>query len=143
MFGNRYFAGRYFGDRYFGPGSAGVAPPVTVRTGWAGPRRPRYVVYYRDPPEPVAAVKKPKRKQISREAVEAALDISGAGNWSLAEAMGALPKTVPVTFTPKPELSPFDVTVIAAAMWLADEAKRRAEAAQAEEDEIELLLLAA
>lgn len=118
------------------------AVPATTRTGWAGPRRPRYVVYYRDPPEPVEAVAKPKRKKINREAVEAALDISWVGDWTLAEALGALPKSVPVTFTPRPELEPFDVTVIAAAMWLADEAKRRAEAAL-DEEEIELLLLAA
>lgn len=102
-------------------------------------RRPVYV-YYEEEPEPVALPEQPKRRTITRKAVAAAVeDVSWVGNWSVAEAMGALPKSVPLAFVPPPDMPAFDITVIAAAMWLRDEMLRR----QEDEDEIELLLMAA
>ena len=119
-------------------------PEPSTRTGWddAGrARRPRQViVYYDEPPEVVEPVSEaPKRRKVTRKAVEAAVEIPWGGDWGISEAMSALPDTVPVLFTPPYQMQPFDIQAVAIAMWLRAEAERR----QQDEDEMELLLMAA
>lgn len=60
--------------------------------------------------------------------------------WTLDTALGVLPKTVPVEFRPPPQIKPFDLSVIAVAMWLRQEHRRRME--EEDEDDVELLLCA-
>ena len=116
-----------------------VAPTVARDRSDAGPPHRKRIIYYDVPPDPVAA-DEPKRRKVTRRAVEAAVDVSWVGDWSVAQAMGALPKSVPIQFVPLPEMQPFDVTVIALAMWLKQEAARIEEE---EEFDVELLLMMA
>lgn len=129
--------GASWGDSW---GATAVAARDRSDAGWGEGRKRRPVFYYYDEEPEQEAPPEPKRRTITRKAVTAAVeDVSWVGNWSVAEAMGALPKSVPLAFVPPPGMPAFDITVIAAAMWLRDEMLRR----QEDEDEIELLLMAA
>jgi hypothetical protein len=110
---------------------------------WGGrqPSRSRaYRVYYTEPPPTLQkAPKKVKRRKVTAEAIEEAITIPWAGQWTVNQAAKALPPTVPVLF-PTSDIEPKAQTFLAIAMWL-----RVAEIQWAlqDEDDIELLLFAA
>lgn len=128
----------FFGSR--------VGSPGTSRGDDAGPRRrlPRIVhFYYDEPPEPAKPVTKAKKIKVRPQVVEAALDVSWSGDWTLAGALGAVPRAVPILFTPPKAMPRADVESIAVAMWLMKEHQRRKREDDEDEAEIELLLAAA
>lgn len=115
-----------------------VAVPVATQRGDdAPPRRPRVViVYYDEPPEVERKPAKAPRRKVRRKAVEAAIEIPWAGYWTPDEALAALPRSVPVLFDPPRGMTAAEIEAVAIAMWLA---QRAAE----DEDDIEMLLMAA
>lgn len=120
----------------------GVVPPVVVRDGDAGPRRlskhkHRVFILPRPEPEPLPAGVEPKRRKVTRKAVEAAIAQPWAGLWTVPEAMDVLPDFVPIEFVS--DGPGFEVLVQAIAMHLAREAERRA----IEDEEDVMILLAA
>lgn len=106
-------------------------------------RRPLIVFYEEAPPKPVKPPTKAKKLKVRPKAVEAAVDVSWSGDWSLSEALGAVPKAVPVLFTPPKAMPQSEVEAVAVAMWLMQEHQRRRREEAEDEAEIELLLLAA
>lgn len=108
----------------------------------AGPRRlskhrHRVFILPRPEPEPLPVGVEPKRRKVTRRAVEAAVALPWAGLWTAPEAMEFLPDFVPVEFVS--DGPSFEVLVQAIALQLAREAERRA----IEDEEDVMILLAA
>jgi hypothetical protein len=126
--------------------SWGAGSVVSVRgdgDAWGGRRPTRsraYRVYYTAPPPSLQApVRKVKRRKVTAEAIEEAISLPWAGQWTVSEATKALPASVPVPF-PTSDIDPQTLTSLAIALWLRDAERQWAEQ---DEDDIELLLLAA
>ena len=121
----------------------GSTPPVAARGGDdAGPRRlskhkHRVFILPRPEPEPLPVGVEPKRRKVTRKAVEAAIAQPWAGLWTAPEAMEFLPDFVPIEFVS--DGPGFEVLVQAIALHLAREAERRA----IEDEEDVMILLAA
>lgn len=106
----------------------------------AGRRRRPIVIYEEAPPEPVEA-SKPVRVKVTRKAVQRALESAEAPVWPLSvkEAVNLLPAYVQVL----PELGKPDTSAITAAIVERLKAEFVRRAMEADEEDVEMLLLAA